>query len=239
MNDEREAPALPRVDPAVDDAAVAAAYSPELLASLLADGDDDLAAWTIGHALAEAPRAAVYDGLVTDAMRLVGERWTTGEWSIAEEHLASRTLIRTLERIRPEVGPEGRIGPLAILAGVAGEHHMIGLVCLEHVLVEHGWTVANLGADVPAADLGTFVQRNHASLVAITASRDDRRTVVAETVGAIRSAGRHRLPVMLGGTLGAQPALAAALDLDWAGDSLIEALRFADRVFADLVAGDA
>lgn len=239
MNDEPEAPALPRVDPTADDEALAAAYSPELLASLLADGDDDLAAWTIGHALAEAPRAAVYDGLVTDAMRLVGERWRAGEWGIAEEHLASRTLLRTLERIRPEVGAEGRIGPLAVLAGAAGEHHMIGLVCLEHLLVENGWTVANLGADVPAADLGTFVQRNDASLVALTASRDDRRPVIAETVGTVRTAARHRLPVMLGGALGAQPDIAAALDLDWAGASLTEALRFADRVFADLSAGEA
>jgi methanogenic corrinoid protein MtbC1 len=32
--------------------------------------------------------------------------------------------------------------------------HMIGLVCLEQVLAEAGWTVANLGADLPSTDLG-------------------------------------------------------------------------------------
>jgi methanogenic corrinoid protein MtbC1 len=96
VNDERDAPALPPVDPAADDEGIDRAYSPELLAGLLVDGDDDLAAWTIEHALADAPRAEVYDGLVTEAMRIVGERWRSGEWSVADDHLASQPLLRTL-----------------------------------------------------------------------------------------------------------------------------------------------
>jgi len=239
VNDDRDAPALPPVDPNAAGEGLGTAYSPELLASLLADGDDDLAAWTIRHALAEATRAEVYDGLVTDAMRLVGQRWETGQWGVAEEHLASQTLLRALERVRPDLGTDGRIGPLAVLAGAAGEHHMIGLVCLDHILSERGWTVANLGADVPATDLGAFVQRNDAMLVALTASHAARLSAVAEAVTALRAAGPLRLPVMLGGALGARPGVAAALDIDWAGGSLVDALRFADRVFADLPAGAA
>ena len=46
---------------------------------------------------------------------------------------------------------------------------MIGLVCLEHILAEDGWTVANLGADLPAADLGTFVARNEVAIVCLSA----------------------------------------------------------------------
>ena len=84
---------------------------PELLASLLTSGDDELAAWTLRHALREASRAVVYDGLLKDAMRLVGERWATGRWSVADEHLASRTLMRALEQVRPKLGPESRWDP--------------------------------------------------------------------------------------------------------------------------------
>jgi hypothetical protein len=137
---------LPPVDPTAATVVPAASLSPELLAGLLADGDDELAAWTLRHALAEESRVDVYDGLLRDAMALVGERWSEGRWSIAEEHLASRTLLRTLDRVGPDLGPERRIGPVAVLAGVAGEQHMIGLVCLEHVLAEAGWTVANLAS---------------------------------------------------------------------------------------------
>ncbi|MEI7745009.1 MAG: B12-binding domain-containing protein, partial [Chloroflexota bacterium] len=120
---------LPPVDPA-SARVTGDALSPELLAGLLADGDDELAGWTLQHALEGGSRAEIFDGLLRSAMTLVGEHWRSGRWSIAEEHLASRTLLRALERVRPVLGPEGRIGPLAVLAGVAGEEHMIGLVCL-------------------------------------------------------------------------------------------------------------
>ena len=65
-------PPLPPVDPTTAEVP-AASLSPELLASLLTSGDDELAAWTLQHALRESPRAVVYDGLLREAMHLVGE----------------------------------------------------------------------------------------------------------------------------------------------------------------------
>jgi len=238
VDDDRDAPRLPRVDPSATAEGLATAYSPELLASLLADGDDDLAAWSIRQALADGPRTAVYDGLVAGAMRIVGERWATGRWTIAEEHLASQTLLRALEQVRPELGVAGRIGPLAVLAGVAGEQHMIGLVCIDHVLREGGWTVANLGADVPASDLASFIARNDAALVCLTASQVARTEDVIAAIEAVRATRSGRPPVMLGGRLGAQPGVAATFRLDWAGSSLVGAARFAESVFAGLPAAN-
>ena len=210
--------------------------SPELLAGLLADGDDELAAWTLQHALTESPRAVVYDDLLAHAMFLVGERWVNGQWSIAEEHLASQTLVRALDRVRPKLGPEGRIGPLAVLAGVSGEHHMIGLICLDHVLSEGGWTVALLGEDVPAADLVGFVRRNEAKLVALTASDPARLQTVAASLAAIRAMDGTHVPVMLGGGLVGSPDAIGSLDLDWHGTTLSGAAVFADGVLAGLSA---
>ena len=219
---------LPPVDPDAADEVPGASLSPELLAGLLADGDDELAAWTLRHALDESPRAAVFDGLLREAMAFVGERWQTGQWSIAEEHLASRTLLRALERIRPTLGPEQRIGPVAVLAGVAGEQHMIGLACLEQVLAEAGWTVSNLGADLPAADLGSFVGRNDVSLVALSAADPARVGDLADSVGSVRraSSGR-RIPVLIGGRITAHPGILAAVDADALERSIADALAVA------------
>ncbi|HEX5828534.1 MAG TPA: cobalamin-dependent protein [Candidatus Limnocylindrales bacterium] len=220
---------LPPVDPSAAGEIPGTSLSPELLAGLLADGDDELAAWTLRHALEETSRAAVFDGLLRDAMALVGERWRTGQWSIAEEHLASRTLLRTLERIRPELGPEHRVGPMAVLAGVAGEQHMIGLACLEQVLAEAGWTVSNLGADLPAADLGAFVRRNDVSLVALSAVDPARAATLAESVRAAREAsGGRGIPVVIGGQIAAHEDAAATVGADGAVRSLSEALAFAE-----------
>jgi len=236
-------PNLPPVEPD-DGPELGETLSPELLAGLLADGDDELAAWTLRQALTDASRVDVYGGLLVDAMRLIGERWVAGQWSVAEEHLASLTLLRALDRIRPDLGPEARIGPLAVLACVAGEHHMIGLVCLDHVLRERGWTVANLGADVPAADLGRFVQRNEARLVALTASDPARAEAVRAAVEAIRvdaaAANPPReVPILLGGRLAAASDRSVELGVDWLGASLAEATRVADGVLAALSTAEA
>jgi MerR family transcriptional regulator, light-induced transcriptional regulator len=232
VSDDQDMPTLPPVD--LESASLGGILSPELLASLLADGDNELAAWALTHALREAPRAQVFDGLLREAMRLVGERWETGQWSVAEEHLASRTLLRALEQVRPDLGPEGRIGPLAVLAAPTGEHHMIGLVCLEQVLMGAGWTTNNMGADLPDADLARYVGRNDVSLVALSASNVARLDTLAASVRAVREAtpGR-RVPVLVGGAIAAQFGLAAALDVDWAATSVVAAAEFAQSVARD------
>lgn len=222
-------PFLPPVDPANAGQPVPpTTLTPEMLASLLADGDDDLAAWALRGALAERRRAEVFDGLLREAMALIGERWAEGRWTVAEEHLASQTIVRALDRIREESGPAGRVGPLAVLAGVAGEHHAIGLACLDQVLRDDGWTVANLGPDVPAADLARFLVRNRAALVALTASHPDRLDALREAVAAIRAVRpTDALPVMVGGAIASDPAVLADLGVDWTGTSLVDASRFA------------
>lgn len=233
MSDDTPGPFMPKLPP-VDPSSIGVVpgidLSPELLAGLLADGDDELAAWTLEQALHHASRTVVYDGLLRDAMRLVGERWATGQWTVAEEHLASRTLLRALERIRPELGPLSRVGPLVALAGVAGEHHMIGLVCLEHVLAEAGWTTANLGADLPAADLARYVNRNEVALVALSATEAARLGALAETVTALRAAAPVPPQIMVGGMLAEHPGIRPAVEVDWVGTSLAEASAFARTV---------
>ncbi len=176
----------------------------------------------------KSSRAEVYDGILRDAMHLVGENWSTSRWSVAEEHFASRTLLRTLDRMRPDLGPEGRIGPLAVLAAVAGEQHMIGLVCLEHLLVEDGWTVANLGADLPATDLGTFVSRNEVAIVCLSALDRGRVGALVDSVKAVRDA-KPGIPVIVGGQIAEVPNLATTVGADGAMHSLTEAVEVARR----------
>jgi methanogenic corrinoid protein MtbC1 len=231
MNESERVPSLPPVDPVAASHVPSSSLTPELLASLLADGDDELAAWAIEHALDEAPRAAVFDGLVAAAMRLVGQRWASGEWSVADEHWASQTLVRALDRVRPDVGPEGRIGPLAVVAAPAGELHAIGLVCLEQCLREAGWQVANLGPDTPAEDLARFVRERAPQCVALTASHADRLPSTVATIAAVREASPdQRTPVLLGGSLAARPGIASTLDVDWAGTRIADALAFAASI---------
>ncbi len=205
--------------------------TPELIASLLADGDDDLAAWALGEALAERPRAVVFDELVQPALGLVGANWESGRWTVAEEHLASRALDDALARIRPATQLEARIGPVAVLAAPQGEQHAAGLVCLAQVLEEDGWKVENLGPNVPYADLVRFVSDRMVDLVALSISRAASLPALRRTVKAIRAAGSSELvlPILVGGR--------GTADLDHpvdgaqvVGPSVVEAQRLARAV---------
>jgi methanogenic corrinoid protein MtbC1 len=227
---EPRSPADTRTD---ERASPAEVITPELIASLLADGDDDLAAWALQEALAARPRAVVFDELVKPALRLVGANWESGRWTIADEHLASRALDDALARIRPATVPETRVGPVAVLAAPSGEQHAAGLVCLAQVLEEAGWDVENLGPNLPHRDLVSFVSGRAVDLVALSISRSAALPALRRTVNAIRRAGfpESVLPIIVGGrgTADLDRPVAGAQVL---GPSVVEAQRFVGEVAA-------
>jgi methanogenic corrinoid protein MtbC1 len=105
---------------------------------------------------------------------------------------------------------------------------VIGLACLEQVLAEDGWTVANLGADLPAADLGAFVGRNEVDFVALSALDPARVGSLADSVLAVRAAtADRRVPVVVGGQIAAVPGLADTVGADGVARSLAEAVSIA------------
>ena len=224
MNDS-PMPELPQVpDQIPPDGDIAA---PEFLASLLADGDDDMAAWVMSQALAERSRAEVYDEVVRPAMELVGVRWEQGQWSISVEHLASVALNQALSRVRPNETPESRIGPTAVLAAPEMEQHVAGLACLAQVLEDDGWHVENLGANVPADDLVAFISAREVDLVALSIGTADQTETLHRAVDAIRAQGGSvaELPLMVGGH--GLEAIAEFAGASLVCHSLADAQRFA------------
>jgi methanogenic corrinoid protein MtbC1 len=240
MNEERgPAPSLPPVDPRRADRLPPDVVTAEMLAGLLVEGDHDLVTWALRVALAGRAREDVYDTLVRDAMRLVGEGWHEGRWTVSEEHRATQTLIRALEDVAPAPSPADRIGPTAVLATVEGEQHAIGLILLEHLLREGGWSVAYLGQSVPVDDLVRYAARERCDLVALSAALPEHLGEVSHAVAALRAMPRPPAVMVGGRALGAADRTgtasaaggagvsAADLGADWAGGTLRSAQRFA------------
>lgn len=180
-------------------AALGGIASPEFIASLLVDGEDDLAAWAIGQALAEQSRAVVFDGVVRAAMVLVGSNWESGRWSVSQEHLATVALTDVLARLRPPDGDEARVAPVAVLAAAEGEQHVAGLACLAQVLEERGWRVDNLGANVPARDLAAFVAARSVDLVALSIGTSARLSALLEAIQLLNDRPENGPPILVGG----------------------------------------
>jgi DNA-binding transcriptional MerR regulator len=101
----------------------------------------------------------VLQEIVLPYLHRLGERWESGEVSVAQEHFASNLLRGRLLGLAQGWG-QGR-GPAAILACVPGEQHELGLLAFGITLRRRGWRITYLGTDSPidaVADISRTIQ---------------------------------------------------------------------------------
>ena len=77
----------------------------------------------------------------------LGERWESGEISVAQEHFVSAVLRGRLLGLGRGWGRG--FGPCALLACLPGEQHDLGLISFGLVLRARGFRIAYLGGDTP------------------------------------------------------------------------------------------
>jgi methanogenic corrinoid protein MtbC1 len=110
--------------------------------------------------------------IVLDYLVDLGERWSAGLASIAQEHFATNVLRGRLLGLARDWGQGG--GPLALLACPPGELHDLGLICFGLALRARGWRIAFLGADTPVDTLKQTTDDLHPDLVVVTAATPQR-----------------------------------------------------------------
>ena len=141
--------------------------------------DGERVARCLGDALvALGPRGFVLRVAVPLVME-VGERWSRGQLSVADEHLLSATLRSLLVGLVQARG--GARGPALLLATVTGERHEIGLLLAALLAVDTGMRLIYLGTDLPAREIVAAANRSKPAVVGIsTVSSDNRQRAVAE-----------------------------------------------------------
>lgn len=140
----------------------------------------------------------LHDLVLTPAQREIGEMWHRNEISVAEEHLGSRIVERTLSTIRARTPRQASTNKVVLLASVSGNLHDIGL----RVVADHfemlGWTPVFLGANMPTDDLASAVRDCQPDLVALSAVLSTHLRATANTINILR-AERSDLPILVGG----------------------------------------
>ena len=146
--------------------------------------------------------------LVPALMRQVGDRWASGQLSIAHEHLASAAVLAIiLETVRAV--PSAASAPRVVVATPSGERHAMGAALAAAAATLAGWAVVYLGADMPAADISSAAAATAARAVALSIVYvDDSARTVAELT-AVRDALRADVPMLIGGASAA--AMVASL----------------------------
>jgi MerR family transcriptional regulator, light-induced transcriptional regulator len=101
----------------------------------------------------------------------LGERWETGEISVAQEHFASNLLRGRLLGLAQGWG-QGQ-GPGAILACLPGEHHELGLLVFGVALRRRGWRITYLGANSPISAVADTARSLRPAVVVLLSINPD------------------------------------------------------------------
>ena len=110
----------------------------------------------------------------------LGDRWSAGEATVAQEHFASNLIRGRLLGIGR--GWDGGDGPRAVLACAPGELHDLGLIAFGLTLNRRGWRITYLGPDTPVDSLVDAAERLKPDLVVVTATTMRRLTPLMETL---------------------------------------------------------
>lgn len=137
----------------------------------------------------------LFDDVVLPALVCIGDRWAKGDISVAEEHVASQTVVDAIARAQPLAEPPGEpVRPdrgVAVIAAVAGELHDIGARMAACLLRARGFEVLAPLAQTPARDLAELMQRARAALTVITSTTPGDTAAVAEQVALCHEVVRH------------------------------------------------
>ncbi len=118
--------------------------------------------------LADFALETVLREAVLPYLKDLGERWSAGEASIAQEHFASTLLRGRLLGLARGWGNGS--GPLGLLACLPEDQHDLGLICFGLALRGHGWRIMFLGTDTPLAEISETARLKEAALVVLTAA---------------------------------------------------------------------
>ena len=105
-------------------------------------------------------------------MHALGERWSAGEVTVAEEHFATNFFQARLYALAR--GWDRGLGPRALLACAPDEQHTLALMVFGVALHELGWRITYLGADTPIETLAEVAEVVHPELTVVSAAMRQR-----------------------------------------------------------------
>lgn len=208
---------------AVDEEAARTALRPATIREELSEAldafDEPRAQAILDRLLALATLDTVLSEVVVPYLRELGERWERGEVSVAQEHFASSVVRGRLLGLARGWGLG--LGPTAVLAGLPGEQHDLGLIAFGLALRSRGWRIVYLGPDSPIDTVSEVSRRIEPSLVVLNAVSRERVRPVLPKLRAL--ARRHA--VALGGSAAEDDTLEKSGILALTGDPTAEAAR--------------
>ncbi|MGE5229875.1 MAG: B12-binding domain-containing protein, partial [Deltaproteobacteria bacterium] len=138
----------------------------------------------------------------SEAMQVIGRRFADGEAFIPELIMGGEIMKSVSQAVLPEGtggGAEGSKGTV-VIGTVRGDIHDIGKDIVALMLGIGGYSVHDLGTDVPVEDFVAAIGEHHADIVGLSGLLTLAFDAMKSTVDGIAAAGlRDEVKIMIGG----------------------------------------
>ena len=174
------------------------------IAASLVEGDPDATVEATRRALAAGIEPlAIIDGGLVPGMRIVGEKYSSGEFFLPNLIVAASGMKQAMDVLEPELKARRQQLKSAggvVIGTVRGDIHEIGKSLVATMLAANGFEVHDLGVDVPTERFVETVRQTGASLVGLSALLTTTMGGQKTVIEALSQAGlRDQVKVMVGG----------------------------------------
>lgn len=142
----------------------------DLFRSMICGCDEEVANFLIQRHLEGEAIESIFDTAITKELERVGELWVQGKVSVADEHLASRSVAYALYKIRTILPKSEQKNKLAVCCSIEGDFHGLAVDFGRMVFESCGWSVLNFGANTPLFSLQEEMSVEKPDILCISAA---------------------------------------------------------------------
>lgn len=205
------------------------------LSEAILDGDSDLAVEITNELVEDGAKAVdIMDKGLAVGIQKAGELYEQGEYFLPDLVCSADAMKDSLAIVQPlmdkEVSGSNNKGTV-VMATVQGDIHDIGKTIVASMLTSAGYTVIDLGCDVPNEEVLRVAKEKNADILglsALLATTMQEQKAIVET---LKGEGSN-IKIMIGGAPVTQD-FADQINADGYSDDAIEAIKEADRLMGN------
>ena len=177
------------------------------------------------------PALEVLNQGLLPAMKIIGDRFQSGEFFLPELILAGRAMQAAMAHLKPAFQKEGtKIHGKVAIGTVKEDIHDIGKNLVLMMLEGNGWEVVDLGVDVEPQQFCDYVKKDAPDILGLSALLTTTIPSLKDTMDALENAGlREKVKVMVGGAL-VTKEYAEEIGADGYADNAAEAVGLAEQL---------
>jgi len=155
----------------------------------------------VQEALDEGSKPADILGAMVGAMSVVGDKFSSGEIFVPEMLIAAKAMAKGVEVLKPYLSGETSVSlGTCVIGTVHGDLHDIGKNLVAMMIESAGFTMVDLGVDVPAEKFIQAIKENeNVKLVACSGLLTTTMPAMKDTVEKLKGSGLAGFKVMVGG----------------------------------------